>query len=191
MVLAEDLPRRGQDTLDVGIGGDRLLRIRGDEEVLEKVRDALAVACLLPGLDQARSRHRETGDQGGRDERRRGDAQAVPLDELAELVDHARGPRHHRLAGEIPLDVGGELARRLVAPGAVLLHRLHHDPVQVAPHEPAEGPGLGLLVLSGVGALADQRVEARGGLGRLHLPDDALDLAVARLAQGDRVKRRG
>jgi hypothetical protein len=189
MVVAEQVPSPLDDLADrhLAAGG---VDLETGRELLKEVVDRLRAGSLLAGLDQAHGRQRQADDEGGRDERGRRDAQAMPLDELAEPVQHARGPGHHGLAREIPLDVGGELAGRLVAPRAVLLHRLHHDPVEVAAHEAAERPGLGLLLSGGVRAFLQERVETRGGPGRFHVPNNPLDLAVAGLAERDRVERR-
>ena len=47
-----------------------------------------------------------------------------------------RRARLHRLVGQVPHHVGREVVGRLVPPPPVLLQRLHHDPVQLAPHRP-------------------------------------------------------
>ncbi len=41
------------------------------------------------------------------------------------------------------LDVAGECARRFIAAGSILLERLHHDPVDLAPHQLRQPHGLG------------------------------------------------
>ena len=64
-------------------------------------------------------------------QRPNGDPQPVPTDELPGPVPHAGRTRHHRLVAEVTLDVRGELRRRAVAPGPVLLQRLHRDPVEI------------------------------------------------------------
>ena len=43
--------------------------------------------------------------------------------------------RPHRLVGQVALHVHGEAGGRLMPPAAVLLHRLHHDPVQFTAHQ--------------------------------------------------------
>ena len=40
-------------------------------------------------------------------------------------------------------DVIGQFAGRCVTPSAFLLHRLHHNPVQIATQQPAEAGRLG------------------------------------------------
>ena len=56
------------------------------------------------------------------------------------------GPARDRLVVEEPLDVVGQADRRLVPPLPLLGQRLHHDPVEVAPHEPAQPRRLDLAV---------------------------------------------
>ena len=48
------------------------------------------------------------------------------------------GAATHRLVRQVPEDVGREAVGRLVPPGAVLLQRLHHDPVEVPPQRPLQ-----------------------------------------------------
>ena len=52
------------------------------------------------------------------------------------------GGREDGFVVQVTLDVGGQGAGRLIAPVAVLLQGLHHDPVQVAAQQPAELAGL-------------------------------------------------
>ena len=73
--------------------------------------------------------------------------------------------------------------RRLVAARAVLLQRLHHDPVQLPAHELPEPPRVGLAVgRDGRELLAEQRADPRARPRRLLLADDPADLVVRRLA---------
>ncbi len=55
----------------------------------------------------------------------------VPLHELADPIAGARRARHDRLIMQEALYVQGQPVRRLIATRAVLLHRLHRDPVQI------------------------------------------------------------
>ena len=66
------------------------------------------------------------------------------------------------------LDIRRQAVGRFVTAGAVLLQRLHHDPVEIAAHERDEFRGLGLAVLgrcrSGPpSSIVLRRVEGRAG----------------------------
>ena len=63
---------------------------------------------------------------------RRGHRRPVPPVELLEPISRAGGHGLHRFAGQIALHVGREAVGRVVATRAVLLQRLHHDPVEFA-----------------------------------------------------------
>jgi len=71
-------------------------------------------------------------DEDGGNRRRHPEGGLVALSELAEPVACGRGARAHRFVGQMASDVQGERVGRLVAARAVLVERLHHDPVQIA-----------------------------------------------------------
>ena len=92
-------------------------------------------------------------------------------------------------SAEIAFHVAGQAVGRLVAPRAVLLEALHHDPVQLALEAldelgAAQPPMLGRLV-----QLLAQAAGPGAGPGRVLLADDALDLAEAGAAQLLRCRR--
>jgi len=130
--LVENLP--GGDGLTLG-----LARVGDLEEANEEVRDLrgrlrlLAGHALgLPGPYQTESDSRHAEDQGQNHERPGGDSERVPPHELLHPVRSARRARQHRLVSEMPANVGRQLARRVIASGAVLLESLHGDPVEIA-----------------------------------------------------------
>ena len=52
--------------------------------------------------------------------------------ELLPAIERARGPGQHRLVVQVPFEIQRQAVGRLVAPGAVFLQALHHDPVEIA-----------------------------------------------------------
>ena len=99
-------------------------------------------------------RHERQEHQAGGDHRA-----AVLPHELPQPVGPARRGGQHRLVRQVPQDVGREAVRRLVTPGAVLLQRLHHDPVEVSLQRPLQLRRLDVAA----------RRDARQGLRRAHL----------------------
>ena len=69
------------------------------------------------------------------DQRRRQHRPLVPPRELPQPIPRRRRAGLHRLVVQVALHVRGEAVGRLVAAVAVLLQRLHHDPVQLAAHQ--------------------------------------------------------
>ena len=69
---------------------------------------------------------------------------AILAGELAQPVAGARRARLHRLVGQVVLHVARQAAGGLVPPRPVLLQALHHDPVQLAPHQLRQPVRLGL-----------------------------------------------
>ena len=63
---------------------------------------------------------------------------------FAKPIRDRRGTGENRLVGQMPLDVHREADGRLVPARAILLERLHHDPVQVAPHKLTQAVGIGV-----------------------------------------------
>ncbi len=54
--------------------------------------------------------------------------------EPVQTVRGARPSGQDRLELQVPADILGQTAGRLVPPDAVLLQGLHHDPIQIAPN---------------------------------------------------------
>ena len=188
VIRAEDLAGGFQHALDVHVGGERLVGIGGDEQCLQEVGDPLGASRFLVRLDEADHRQREAGEQRRGDDRRRRHAETVTRDEPPQLVEDARRAGEDGLATQVPQDVGRELVGRLVSPRAILLDRLHDDPVDVAADRAAQVSRVGALQLADVGAGTGERVDACRGSRRLLLLDDALDLPVPGLAECDRVE---
>ena len=92
----------------------------------------------LPGVQQTEPGADDPGHQEQPDRRTGGDANLVPTDELARSVEGAGRPRQHRFVAQVPFDVGGELGGRCVTAGAILFHRPHGDPVEIAAQLPYE-----------------------------------------------------
>ena len=90
------------------------------------------------GADHAPGRADDAAHQGQDDRGGRQDRPLVPPHELPQPVAHRRRTRRHRLVVQVALEVHRQAVGRLVAPVAVLLQRLHHDPVEVALDQPAQ-----------------------------------------------------
>ena len=84
--------------------------------------------------DAPRQDRHDDRDGHQRDERHAagGHREPVPPHELAERVEGAGRPRGDRLVLEVPLEIPGEAAGRLVSAGPILLDGLEHDPVEIA-----------------------------------------------------------
>ena len=78
---------------------------------------------------------KDNGGDGHQDGHRQTDEglDLVAAEELPQAVHGAGAPGQDRLRLQMPPNVFGQTADGLVPPDAVLLQRLHHDPVQVAP----------------------------------------------------------
>ena len=98
---------------------------------------ALGIDGALARLALAKEHHR--GDakadherqrrcEGGKEER------AVAADEFLARIPAAGWARSDRFVLQMPSQVDGERAGAFVAAGAILLERLEHDPIEVAPH---------------------------------------------------------
>ncbi len=150
-VLGEEVVDRlglGGLVAGLGFGGDRLVSLFVGQGTLFGFRvagplgvdlgDSFAIGTLAFSDASAVSlphAPRGTDDPGEEREqdKTRGDYLAfVPLDEFFQAVSAAGRAGLDDLVGEIALDVAGEAVGRLVAPGAVFLERLHHDPVELA-----------------------------------------------------------
>ena len=102
----------------------------------------------------------------------------MATDERLEAV--ARAGRHggDRIAREVSLDIEREPPCGFVPPRAFLLHRLHHDPVELAPHHRLELGRLNAPAGCNGGERRAALAQARAGSGRINLADDALHLAI-------------
>lgn len=109
----------------------------------------LAVELVLLDVLADRERDGAAGDEND-DRAPEGDGDAVPLDEFPDLVRRTGRAGGDGLAGEEALDVLGQGAGGVVAPGAVLLHRLHGDPVEIAADGLAERAGVAVSDLGDV-----------------------------------------
>ena len=152
-----------------------LFSVRADRRMMEeleqrdlstlKVRERIALGVRLPCQTLLRlPEHNAAGHQQHDAQKRRGDqCPLVPSGELAEAIPCRRRAREHRLIRQIALHIHREAVGRLVTSVAVLLQRLHHDPVQLAAYLPAQIARLAL-------AIARRR---RCRIARLRLRDSA------------------
>src|SRR5690606_28583571 len=120
----------------------------------ERRRGALALvvrfARLGPGLEHAGGRAGEAEQEHSRDRGGGDDAPAVSPVELREAIACAGRAGEDGLLAEVTLHVVGEGGGRLVPTCAVLLQRLHDDPVQVTAELPAEMAWIGAPVARNV-----------------------------------------
>ena len=65
-------------------------------------------------------------------------ANLLRLMSFAHPIAGRRRARLDRLVLQVPAQIGRQPVGRFIAPVAVLLDRLHHDPVQLSPHQPAQ-----------------------------------------------------
>jgi hypothetical protein len=114
-------------------------RIDGRQHVGEELGHRLRLGerhLLVVALAGRAARLHRHGDGEGDEKQEHGgggrDAAAVAAGELAHPVDGGRWPRLDRHVRVVPAEVRRQLLRRAVAPIAVLLQRLHDDPVEVA-----------------------------------------------------------
>jgi hypothetical protein len=182
-------------------GGDRvaarLARIRDLEEADEEFGDLPGRRRLLAGaIPLARDprrldgRHHRERDEQHQQARRDAHADPMPPHELACAVGRARRPGADRLVAEIPAEIVGELGRGPVAPSAVLVERLHRDPVEVAAKLGRQPAGGRAPAACGVrGGLRVGRAHPRARTRRLVLADSTEDLLEAPAPQLLRLER--
>ena len=114
----------------------------------------------------------------------------VPPHELPQPVGRRRRAGRDRLVVEEPLDVVGQADGRLVPPLPLLRQRLHHDPVEVAPHQPRQPRRLDRAGWRrGVGSASDVLIRLRRRR-RLVLADHPQHLVERRLPDRLAVDRR-
>ena len=89
---------------------------------------------------------------------------------LPEPIPRRRGPRLDRLLGQEPAHVGREAAGRLVATAAVLLQRLHDDPVEIPLHQGRQLGRLGLPLRRDLRAASRPACSAGCSAGAAPLP---------------------
>src|SRR5215467_2381401 len=80
-------------------------------------------------------------------------------------------------------DVLGELGHGSVAAGAVLLHRLECDGIQVAGELAAEAPGIRAPIACNALRVVSQRAQSAARLARLPLSEDPPEIVTARRAE--------
>src|SRR5579884_1415981 len=62
----------------------------------------------------------------------------MALHKLLQTIGRRRRSSENRLLAEIPVDVLCQGSRRVIAAVAILLQRLHHDPVQLTANLPTQ-----------------------------------------------------
>src|SRR5439155_11840817 len=102
--------------------------------------------------------------------------------ELAQPIRRGRRPRLHWLVRQETLQLLPELVRRLITPCLLLLQALHHDPVEIALHEPRQLVRLQMAIGGDGGQLARTR-QLLAWLGRLVLADYPPHFLLADLQQ--------
>ena len=214
-VLQRVAHARGADVEQLARGGllrperVRLLVGVGAEDVDHEALHRLRPLRLLPGerglrlrLDALRARDRRlpgrdacTGEDRDQHRGRCADGDAIAQQELAQAIARAVGPRVHRIAAQMALDVLGERADAGVACGGILAQRLLQDGVEVAAQPSLRGGVLRDLarerrVVSGDRLLELGRAAAlqaiRPGTGQQLERDHAERVHVARGARAAR-----
>ncbi len=95
------------------------------------------IACL--GFPQVRpDGNDQANHQRGRNRSGRCKNQFVSPNKFPKAVRGAGGTCQHRFIVEVPLNVHCQAVRRFIAAGAIFLHRLHYDPIQVAAEDDNE-----------------------------------------------------
>ena len=175
-------------------------------------RQGVPTRLLCP--DQAPSRAENAAHQGEDHHGGRQDCSLVPPHELPHLVAHRWRAGRDRLVRQVTLQVQRQRVGRLVAPVAVLLQRLHHDPIEVALDQPSHLRRLRLVAgfdrcrarlrlrqfrrwfrsrrgVSPTGQTGPLEFrEPRARPDRVFLADNPQDLVERRLAQSFPVRRR-
>ena len=82
-----------------------------------------------------------------------GKRKLVAPNQFSQAIQTAWWTSHHRLVCEMALHVHRQAARRFITAVAILLQRLHHDPIQLAPQEIRQFARLGLPALRHRGEL--------------------------------------
>ena len=95
-----------------------------------------------------------------------------------------------RFVVQIALDVAREIVGRFVAARAVLLQRLHHDPVQLVAQRVAQLDRIGPAMFGHGGGGLAHRADARAGSRRLLFADHAADFVEPRIFELLAVERR-
>ena len=124
--LALGLFRRDLRGDRFALGFDRRLQARLGQAI------SIRRADRLPGADD------RPHDQGSEHQCRREERHAIPPRKLAEAIRGRGGTGLYRLIVQIPRHVRGKCVGRFVAAVAILLQRLHHDPVKFASHQVRE-----------------------------------------------------
>ena len=73
----------------------------------------------------------QTNDKRKSDDASSRESESVPAGQLAEPIPRRGGTCLDRLLRQEPADIGREAAGRLITPPAILLKRLHDDPIQL------------------------------------------------------------
>ncbi len=145
--------------------------------------------ALLFRPNQAIGRADHAGDQGQQDQQPCEHRPLVPPHKLPQPVCRRRRTRLHRFIRQVALYVHREAVGGLVAAVAVLLQRLHHDPIQFATHQLRQPRRLRPPV-GGQRRQAVRRAQLRARFRRLLLADHPEHLQHAGLGQLHAPERR-
>ncbi len=197
-LLLDPLPHRGGALGPFGIEvRDRLPRVAQQHHVAQQVvarEMALGFGARrgrpflgAARLDEPERRADDPGDQGDQQRAGRGEHAAIPPRELAQPIGPVRRRCEHGLVQEMTLDVPEQVVGRRVATVGLLVHRLQHDPIEVAAQRPLQ------RLDAGRSARGDRRTVRGGGQSaarwrRLGLQEQPVKLArgrAARVAHGD------
>ena len=163
----------GMGPSGVGFGLDpesRLIGLRGLSDMTQAALFPLG-PCGANGLPGA---HDDARDQHGGNRADSGKGSAMAARKFFELVKPRRWTGDDGLVIEVTLDVFGKGNGAFVPSGAILLQRLHHDPIQVATDLTGEFRRL---------CLAPKGAQPGRGPGRLLLADSAADFLETGPAQ--------
>src|SRR5690349_11719882 len=92
---------------------------------------------------------------------------------------------------QITFDIAGQAVGGFVAAAAVLLQRLHDDPIELAAHQPAELSRVALAPRGNRLGLVAERAQSGAGTWRLFFADDPADLVEGGAFQTFLVERGG
>jgi hypothetical protein len=178
----EHLPHANLATAGVGRRrGEHLREERGDDLTFAPRR--FGDRSLALGAHEADRGADESRENRAEEKRRRKHRPAMAADELPGGVRAARRRRPDGLPLEESGDIVAQFACALVAPTAILVERLHHDPVEFAAHDRSELARLAAPPARQPRKALARLAQARARRGRLDLTDDPLEFAEGRRAK--------
>src|SRR5438046_1532635 len=101
----------------------------------------------------------------------------MPPHEFPGAISSAGGSSQDRLIIQVPPDVDAQIVGGFISPGAVFIHRLHDDPVELAAHQLSELLGFGLAMNSYLRKCVSQSAQTRAGAWRINIANGSLHLS--------------